>query len=82
MTVEEHREKGGDCEVDISFQYLTFFLEDDQRLEEIRKVSHWGTEAALDLGSPYVGWGAVVQALEHCTVGQEILGGDSFAVVL
>ena len=40
MTVEEHREKGGDCEVDISFQYLTFFLEDDQRLEEIRKVSH------------------------------------------
>ena len=38
-TVEEHREKGGDCEVDISYKYLTFFLEDDERLEEIRKVS-------------------------------------------
>ena len=37
MTVEEHRRLGGNCEVDISFQYLTFFLEDDNRLEEIRK---------------------------------------------
>ena len=37
-TVEEHREKGGDCEVDISYRYLSFFLEDDDRLEEIRKV--------------------------------------------
>ncbi len=36
-TVEEHREKGGDCDVDISFQYLTFFLEDDEKLEKIRK---------------------------------------------
>lgn len=35
-TVEEHREHGGDCDVDISFQYLTFFLEDDASLEEIR----------------------------------------------
>lgn len=35
-TVEEHREFGGDCDVDISYQYLTFFLEDDARLEEIR----------------------------------------------
>ena len=35
--MEEHRRLGGNCEVDISFQYLTFFLEDDNRLEEIRK---------------------------------------------
>ena len=39
-TVEEHKEKGGDCDVDISYQYLTFFMEDDERLEEIRRVSH------------------------------------------
>ena len=38
-TVEEHKEKGGNCEVDIAFQYLTFFMDDDDRLEEIRKVS-------------------------------------------
>lgn len=37
-TVEEHKEKGGNCEVDISYQYLRFFLEDDKRLETIRKV--------------------------------------------
>ena len=37
-TVEEHREKGGNCDVDISYQYLTFFLEDDEKLEKIRQV--------------------------------------------
>ncbi|XP_068248565.1 tryptophan--tRNA ligase, cytoplasmic isoform X1 [Palaemon carinicauda] len=36
-TLEEHREKGGDCEVDVSFMYLQFFLEDDEKLESIRK---------------------------------------------
>lgn len=36
-TVEEHREKGGDCEVDVSYMYLTFFMEDDNKLEEIRQ---------------------------------------------
>ncbi|KAB7507788.1 Tryptophan--tRNA ligase, cytoplasmic [Armadillidium nasatum] len=35
-TLEEHREKGGDCDVDVSFMYLTFFLEDDERLQQIR----------------------------------------------
>lgn len=36
-TVEEHRERGGNCDVDISYQYLTFFLDDDDKLEKIRK---------------------------------------------
>merc|ERR1719414_272826 len=36
-TTEEHKEKGGNCEVDVSYQYLTFFLEDDEKLEKIRK---------------------------------------------
>ncbi|RWS03493.1 tryptophan--tRNA ligase: cytoplasmic-like protein [Dinothrombium tinctorium] len=36
-TIEEHRAKGGNCDVDISFQYLRFFMEDDERLEQIRK---------------------------------------------
>ncbi|CAL8099257.1 unnamed protein product [Calicophoron daubneyi] len=36
-TVEEHRAKGGNCDVDVSYQYLRFFLEDDDRLEQIRK---------------------------------------------
>lgn len=37
-TIEEHREKGGNCDVDIAYQYLTFFLEDDEKLEQIRKA--------------------------------------------
>ncbi|XP_049562471.1 tryptophan--tRNA ligase, cytoplasmic isoform X1 [Orcinus orca] len=36
-TTEEHRQFGGNCDVDVSFMYLTFFLEDDDRLEQIRK---------------------------------------------
>jgi len=36
-TIEEHRSKGGNCDVDISYQYLTFFLEDDVKLEQIRE---------------------------------------------
>ncbi|CAH1999643.1 unnamed protein product [Acanthoscelides obtectus] len=37
VTVEEHRKIGGNCDVDISYQYLRFFLEDDDKLEQIRK---------------------------------------------
>ncbi|PIK51377.1 putative tryptophan--tRNA ligase, cytoplasmic [Apostichopus japonicus] len=36
-TEEKHRKKGGDCEIDIAYQYLTFFMEDDARLEQIKK---------------------------------------------
>ncbi|GAA5926871.1 hypothetical protein JCM1841_000353 [Sporobolomyces salmonicolor] len=36
-TVEEHRAKGGDPDVDVSFQYLTFFLDDDAEVEQIAK---------------------------------------------
>lgn len=34
-TLEEHREKGADLEVDIPYQYLTFFMEDDDELARI-----------------------------------------------
>jgi len=34
-TIEEHRKKGGNPEIDVSYQWLTFFEEDDKRLEEI-----------------------------------------------
>lgn len=35
-TLEEHRAKGANVEVDVAYQYLTFFLDDDERLEQIR----------------------------------------------
>ena len=35
-TMEEHKEKGGRTDVDVAYQYLTFFLEDDDELERLR----------------------------------------------
>ena len=37
-TKEEHQKYGGNTEVDVSYQYLTFFLEDDAKLAEIKQV--------------------------------------------
>ena len=34
-TVEEHRRHGGDPDVDVAYQYLTFFEEDDKKLKQI-----------------------------------------------
>ena len=38
-TEEEHRRLGGNPDVDVSYQYLSFFLEDDAELENIATVS-------------------------------------------
>ena len=34
-TLEEHRKKGGNPDIDVSYQWLTFFEEDDHKLKEI-----------------------------------------------
>lgn len=36
VTIEEHREFGGNTDVDVSYQLLKFFLPDDDELEKIR----------------------------------------------
>lgn len=36
-TVEEHRKSGGNPDIDVSYQWLTFFEEDDSKLEQIYK---------------------------------------------
>ncbi|XP_072126660.1 tryptophan--tRNA ligase, cytoplasmic-like isoform X1 [Mobula birostris] len=36
-TIEEHQRLGGNCEVDVSYMYLRFFLEDDERLDKIKQ---------------------------------------------
>jgi len=36
-TEEEHRRLGGNPEVDVAYQYLSFFLEDDEELEQLGK---------------------------------------------
>lgn len=37
--VEEHRRLGGNPDVDVSYQYLSFFLEDDEKLKKLHDVS-------------------------------------------
>jgi len=36
-TLEEQKEFGGDTEVDVAYQYLSFFMDDDEKLENIGK---------------------------------------------
>jgi len=42
-TLAEHTKNGGNCEIDVPYQYLTFFLEDDAKLEKIREEYTKGT---------------------------------------
>jgi len=36
-TVEEHRKHGGNTEVDMAYQWLTYFEPDDEKLAEIKR---------------------------------------------
>jgi tryptophanyl-tRNA synthetase len=36
-TVEEHRKHGGDTDVDMAFQWLTYFEPDDEKLEDVKR---------------------------------------------
>ncbi|CCH42765.1 Tryptophanyl-tRNA synthetase, cytoplasmic [Wickerhamomyces ciferrii] len=35
VSVEEHRKFGGDPDVDVAYQYLSFFLDDDDKLKQV-----------------------------------------------
>lgn len=37
-TEEEHRKYGGDPDVDVAYQYLTFFLDDDEEIKTLAEV--------------------------------------------
>ena len=62
QTLEEHREKGGDTETDIAYQYLRFFLEDDDELAELGEKYRKGK---IDLGLNFT-----------CTFVGELLSGE------
>ena len=38
--MEEHRRLGANTDLDVSYQYLTFFMEDSERLKQIKDVSY------------------------------------------
>jgi tryptophanyl-tRNA synthetase len=37
-TAEEHRAKGGNCDIDVAFQYIIYMLDDDAKIEELRRT--------------------------------------------
>ncbi|KAH6587270.1 hypothetical protein BASA61_006334 [Batrachochytrium salamandrivorans] len=59
-TAALHAELGGDTEVDVSFQYLRFFLEDDDELEQIRVAYRSGEMSTGELKKRCI---AVVQEI-------------------
>ncbi|MBA42490.1 MAG: tryptophan--tRNA ligase [Magnetococcales bacterium] len=48
-TKEEHMEKGGNIRVDMAYQYLTFFMDDDDKLKKIAEDYSNGTLLSGDL---------------------------------
>ncbi|KAI9030246.1 tryptophanyl-tRNA synthetase [Hyaloraphidium curvatum] len=48
-TAELQRQLGGNPDVDVSFQYLSFFLEDDEELEDIRRKYRAGEMSTAQL---------------------------------
>ena len=49
-TEEEHRRLGGNPDVDVAYQYLGFFLEDDEewrKMGEVRATRRWGADFGL-----------------------------------
>ncbi|KAI9276239.1 hypothetical protein BY458DRAFT_453994 [Sporodiniella umbellata] len=48
-TLEEHKANGGNPDVDVAYQYLSFFLEDDQELKAIHDAYRSGELTTGDL---------------------------------
>ncbi|CEP11560.1 hypothetical protein [Parasitella parasitica] len=48
-TLEEHRANGGNPDVDVAYQYLSFFLEDDEELQKIHDLYRSGELLTGDL---------------------------------
>jgi tryptophanyl-tRNA synthetase len=60
QTVEEHRRLGADLDVDVPVKWLRFFMEDDARLEEIKRAYSSG---AMLTGEVKAELAVVLQAL-------------------
>lgn len=48
-TEEEHRKLGGNPDVDVSYQYLTFMLDDDEELARLYSVGGVNLNPGFDL---------------------------------
>jgi tryptophanyl-tRNA synthetase len=55
VSIEEHKQFGGDTTVDVAFQYLRFFLEDDDELERIKVAYEKGEMLTGELKAICIG---------------------------
>ena len=53
--MEEHRAKGGNLAVDVPYQYLTFFLEDDAELAAIGDAYRSGAMLTGEIKAALIG---------------------------
>lgn len=50
-SLEEHRKSGGDIKIDIPYQYLSYFVEDDEELRKIAKAYSDGDMTSSEIKS-------------------------------
>ena len=56
---EEHEANGGNPDIDVAYQYLSFFEDNDEKMESLAKVSvphlaHWKLADELGVSSWYI----------------------------
>jgi len=54
-TLEEHRKVGGNCDDDVAYQYLTFFLHDDAKLAAIHRDYSSGKMTTSEIKNILIG---------------------------
>jgi tryptophanyl-tRNA synthetase len=54
-TLEDHEKYGANLDVDIPYAYLTFFMEDDERLEQIRQEYGSGKMKTAEIKAELIG---------------------------
>ncbi len=55
VDIESHRKLGANVDIDISYNYLTFFLNDDQKLKEIREQYSTGKMLTSEIKKILIG---------------------------
>jgi tryptophanyl-tRNA synthetase len=66
-TLEEQREKGANLAVDVAYEWLRYFLDDDDRLEQIGNVLRCSIVSFLSQYNNLNYWQLAITPLEQCS---------------
>lgn len=71
-TVEEHRRLGGNPDVDVAYQYLLFFVDDDEEMAELAKEYRAGNILSGEMKAKAITvLQAVVQGFQDVSEGMQ-----------